>query len=88
MQGPEAGLPILTGGEDTVSVFLHPPACKTPLSWPLCTFNLHFAAGCFQADEVSSLPLALHKKKVKEEKQPDVKGFRGLRGERGGGDGE
>lgn len=42
--------------EDTVSLLLHPCHVGVPLLWPLCTFNLHFAAGCFQTDEVSSLP--------------------------------
>ena len=56
MQGPETVLPILSKGEDTVSLLLHPENIRLPCPWPLCTFNLHFAAGCFRADEVSSLP--------------------------------
>lgn len=78
MQGPETVLPILSKGEDTVSLLLHPEDIRLPCPWPLCTFNLHFAAGCFRADEVPPCPGSAQK--VEEEKQPDVRRIEGLFG--------
>lgn len=73
----------MTRGKDTVSLFLHPQDVRLPSPGLSAHLIYTLLLDVFKLMKFPPCP-GSPQKKVKEEKQPDVKGCRGLGGGRGG----
>ena len=77
-QGPEIVLPILSRGEDTVSLLLHPKDIGLPCPWPPAHLIYTLLLDVFGLMKFPPCPGSAQKEE--EEKQPDVRRIEGLLG--------